>query len=481
MWFDVDKDGLRKILEQKGIEFALFELVQNSWDAGADTVDIMISPVAGRAMADVTVCDDSPDGFKNLSHAWTLFAESDKKKDPTKRGRFNLGEKLVLALCEKAAISSTTGTVFFDADGRTQSKAKTEVGTIFRATMRMTRDQMALVSDAMRTLIPPANIQTTFNGTPLLPRKEQAQTEVTLPTVIANEDGVLTKSQRKTLVTIHTTLPGEKAMIYEMGIPVVETGDLFHVNVHQKVPVNLDRDNVPPSYLRLIRAHTLNVMAARLEPEEAKARWVTDALSHPQISDKAVTNVIEHRYGQNRVIYDPSDAEGTKIAVSKGYTVIAPGSFDAEAWENIRRSRAALPAGQVTPSPKPFSPDGEPLKVVDRDQWTPEMKAYETWVQNIAHSVTDVSHIRVTFANDPDWGFNGCIGREGSGHHLTVNISSRHLKLSDKLDMLRFTIHELAHIKVSDHLSNDFHEECCKLGAKIVLLALSDPDRVWRS
>jgi len=31
-WFEVDKEGLARILECKGKEFALFELVQNAWD-----------------------------------------------------------------------------------------------------------------------------------------------------------------------------------------------------------------------------------------------------------------------------------------------------------------------------------------------------------------------------------------------------------------------------------------------------------------
>ena len=31
-WFEVDKQGLAKILERKGKEFALMELIQNAWD-----------------------------------------------------------------------------------------------------------------------------------------------------------------------------------------------------------------------------------------------------------------------------------------------------------------------------------------------------------------------------------------------------------------------------------------------------------------
>jgi hypothetical protein len=31
-WFEVDKEGLARILERKGKEFTLFDLIQNAWD-----------------------------------------------------------------------------------------------------------------------------------------------------------------------------------------------------------------------------------------------------------------------------------------------------------------------------------------------------------------------------------------------------------------------------------------------------------------
>lgn len=37
-----------------------------------------------------------------------MFAESAKKSNPKLRGRFNVGDKMVLALCDKASITSTT-------------------------------------------------------------------------------------------------------------------------------------------------------------------------------------------------------------------------------------------------------------------------------------------------------------------------------------------------------------------------------------
>src|ERR1035441_6537445 len=114
MWFDVDKVGLGKLLERKGKKFVLFELIQNAWDQNVSRVDVTLTKEPGSRYATICVEDDDPDGFKDLSHAWTLFAESDKKADAQKRGRFNLGEKLVLAVCVEAEIISTSGGVRFD-------------------------------------------------------------------------------------------------------------------------------------------------------------------------------------------------------------------------------------------------------------------------------------------------------------------------------------------------------------------------------
>jgi hypothetical protein len=63
-WFEVDKAGLRKLMERRGGKsFAVAELLQNAWDApGVTTVDLSISPVPGEAKAFLKIVDDSPTG-----------------------------------------------------------------------------------------------------------------------------------------------------------------------------------------------------------------------------------------------------------------------------------------------------------------------------------------------------------------------------------------------------------------------------------
>src|SRR5882724_5074234 len=114
-WFDVDRAGLGKQAEEQSKGRLIGELIQNAVDeAGVTRIAVTLALVPGRPLADLTVEDDSPEGFRDLSHAYTLFAESYKRDNPEQRGQFNFGEKMVLAVCESASISTTKGTVLLN-------------------------------------------------------------------------------------------------------------------------------------------------------------------------------------------------------------------------------------------------------------------------------------------------------------------------------------------------------------------------------
>lgn len=469
--FEVDKQGLRKLLERRGKEFAVVELIQNAWDENTSNVNVYLDPSKDKGYYDLRVEDDNPAGFVNLTHAWTLFAESDKKKDVTKRGRFNLGEKLVIALCENVVIATTKGTVFFDSDGRRIENGpqwKLRSGTTFSGVIKMTGDEARACADLIQSLIPPKHIKTYFMGIRVGHYKEPLVSfEGFLPTEIADEEGYLRASIRKTKVNVYEIQNDEPALLYEMGIPVVETGDRYHIDVQQKVPLNTDRDNVTPSYLRKVRTLVLEHTADILEADGVAETWVNEAL--PMASAEVVDTVLTKRFGERRVIFDPSDMEANKIATAQGYTVIPPRSFTSDAWANIKTSGAVKPAGQVTPSPKPFSEDGRALRILPYEKWTPGIKMSVEFIEELAQEILGRS-IRVEIATDVGWSCAAAYGPDGI---LYLNLARLGHGWFDgePLDQLPTLIHEFAHEKVSDHLSREFYDECCRLGTVMVKLA----------
>src|SRR5438105_10391475 len=181
-------------------------------------------------------------------------------KVPAKVTRWPPTLQLVLAVCESASISTTKGTVVFDpAEGRIEKpRQKRDRGSVFQGRIKMTREEYPEVCDYFRSLLLPDSVVVTFNGDRLLPRKPLRTFETNLETLVADEEGVMRPRVRKTQVAIFEALPGEVPGLYEMGLPVVETADRWHVNIGQKCPLSRDRDNVRPAFLQAVRVAVLN-------------------------------------------------------------------------------------------------------------------------------------------------------------------------------------------------------------------------------
>jgi hypothetical protein len=480
----VDKEGLAKLLERvRSRGFVVLELIQNSWDAdGTTKVRVELTPVPNSPTAVLRVEDDAPDGFSDLRHAFTLFAESEKKKDPTKRGRFDVGEKLVLALCKSAKITTTTGEVRFNADGsRTKGRKKTAKGSVFKAEVKLKREEILEADNLVGRLLVPEGIKTIYKGKEIPYRMPVKSFEVTLPTEISDDEGYLRPTKRKTVVEVHEVKEGETAHLYEMGIPVVETGDRWHVNIMQKVPLSMERDNVTPSYLRKIRVHVLNHMADEIDQDDATT-WARDAVSDKDCKPEAVNRSLDLRFGEKRVVYDPSDPEANSRAVSEGYTVIHGSQLSGDEWTSVRRSEAAFPAGKVTPSPKPYSddPDASPVEVIEHEGQTKNQRTTVAYCKRLSERLLgkeiEVRMVRLPVAYGAAYGHR-CLDLNYNrlGKRWFEEVAEGDVDTLD--DCHQLLIHELAHEYESDHLSAGYHRACCRLGAKLARIILNHAKR----
>ena len=476
-WFTVHKPGLQQLLADR--DNILGELVQNAWDAQAKNVEVIIelAPKLGRGLALLRVTDDGR-GFSDLTHAFTLFAESNKKGDPELRGRYNFGEKAVLARCHSAEISSTSGTIKFLADGsRRPFKAARERGSCFKATIKMSAAEVKVAIAHMMQLLVPVGVKTTVNGTEIPHRKALLTFKATLPTEFADPEGNLRPTTRFTVVELYEPLEGEEPDICELGIPVVATGDRYRINVLQKVPLNMQRDNVKPSYLQLLRTLVLNETSALLRDEDAKAPWVSSALEDARVVPEAVQAVIKERHGERAVAFDPSDREANHRAVANGYQVIGGGTFSKPAWENIRAAAALPAAGKTFPTPKPYSddPDAPPVEVVSPDLWTDGMRTVAVIATLLAEKLMDVDlTVRIVKAGKA---FGACYGDS----RLDFNIQALghaffYAYQENPEPVLDLLVHEFAHQYESNHLSDAYYKALSKLAAKLALLVYHKPD-----
>lgn len=488
--FEVSRKGLGDLLERRGREFAVLELLQNAFDEpGVTKVALTLQPES-RGYHRLVVEDDAPEGFYDLSHAFTLFAPNRKRANAEKRGRFNLGEKLVIAICREASIVTTSGGVAWNGDGRRSLRTRTDVGSRFEGSIRMNRDEGARALDAAQKVIVPDGVSLAINGRPVTSMIAERTIEVTLPTEYADDEGVMRPTRRKTTVTIYE--PGAyEPMLYEMGIPVVESGLPWHVDIGQRVPMPMDRDNVSPAYARKLRAAVLNEMHRELPKDAAGEGWVKDALASGDLSEQAINTTLDKLVGPKRVIRDPSDPEGTKRAMAEGYAVIEPRTFTRDQWKAIKDVGAAKPAGQVTPSKRPkFANPGDPNATdptVPPKEWTDDMLCVVKWIERLGAKLIDMPLEVDIVRSRSNMGYQAWF-RAGEPRmlvtaKLTLNLQCLGHKWFRQVneDTVSLVIHELGHQYSGDHLSKAYHDALCQLGARLGKLALEEPDvlRGW--
>jgi hypothetical protein len=479
----VDRKGLAKKLASRPKVFIFWELIQNAIDENVTRVTIEAEHQPKLRWARITVSDDAPDGFADLTSVYTLFKDSKKGPDPEKRGRFELGEKLVIASALKATVTSTRGTITIDGDTRTSSRKKTAQGSVFQGEFRMTTEEFGEALATVKMLLVPAGVEVLVNGVAIGRRLPIATFEAVLPTVRTDDEGELRPTMRKTRVSVYEPLPGEEPHIYEMGIPVVSTTDRYHYDIEQRVPVNFERNNVPPAYLRTLRVFALNHLSDKLTGADATSAWVDDALSDERVDAEPLKRILAERFGERAVIHDPSDPEGTKLAMSQGYAVVHGGSLSREAWQNVRRHEALLPAGQVTPSPRTYDPEGMPENVLAKTEWTERMQKRARFAQSLYDELTGGRTLVVVIVIEPLVGWSANLGPlDPHTTRLCLNLGRLghewFAKAHSDREVLSLLIHEFGHDQdgSGDHLSREYHRAVCDIGARLTSLALDTPE-----
>ena len=457
-WFEVDKEGFKELQLGKSKAYILRELIQNAWDENIKVCKV--STEFDNRSVKITVEDDNPEGFKDLRDAFTLFKHTNKRQDTSKRGRFNIGEKQVIAVCDEAYIETTKGTVAFLEDGRHQLVRKREKGSAVILNLRMDFSEYEAMLKSLDVYLTPQGIRTIVNGKVLgykIPYKiitANLQTEV-------DEKGILKKTMRNTELHIHKVIQDEPTFLYELGIPVTSIECQYSIDVQQKIPLNIDRETVSQSFLRDVFAEVLNATAQEITPEQSSQVWIREATGDERIQTEAVKQVIEKRYGDKVLVANPFDRNSIDEAISQGYRVIYGSELSKEEWTNIKKENLILATSDVFGTS--FA-DSAPF--TDLTEGHLLVKAL---AQKIAKRILDIN-LTVNFVKSQA----SCAAQYGNGT-LTFNISKLpQTYFEDYLRTIKLIVHELGH-HYGNHTENSYHEALTDMAQQLVMIALTEP------
>jgi len=201
---------------------------------------------------------------------------------------------------------------------------------------------------------------------------------------------------------------------------------------------------------------------------------VREACSDERVQPEAVKVAMTLRFGESAVRYDPSDPEANKRSAAEGRPIVYGGNLTSAEWSNASRAGVLPAAGIVTPSPKPYSPDGDPLDVLPESEWTPGMRRVAAYAASVGRELLGCE-VDVAIAREPGWPYGATYGKG----RLVFNLARcgrtffEHGITDDVNELL---IHEYGHHYEGDHLSADYYKALCRVGARMVRLALDEPE-----
>ena len=454
--FEVDAKGFKVQMEEIGTGRLIAELISNSLDEeSVGTIKVRITKHG--ELVHVTVNDDG-DGFRDVEEIWTLFADSYKRTDPTKRGRFNLGEKQFLITCEDAYIKTGDHHVIVSgAEKEVKRLSKKFEGVeVFGRIRESVQSRDEVLKFLERIAVPDGKKlyinDTEIESTPIVKSfKEKLNTPVATSAYRPLRD-----RPRETEVHLYQVSDGETAWIYEKGIPVQKLDDhiKWHVDVQQKVPQVIERNVVKSAYLKTIYTAVAENCLDIITEEDAGQTWVTDALENTSV--ETTSDLLKKKYGTDKICIESQDYRENEKAALAGYRVLKGTELNRDIKDNLKSNE------QLAYASKEFSCDNfECAKSVEE---TSEMKFFAQVCKAIARE-TISKEISVSFVTTKHTNEAAQYGHNSLSFNVRNCGGKRAFEDATDPRLLGLVIHELAHDKLGNnyghaHLSHDYiHEQ----------------------
>ena len=289
----------------------------------------------------LTVADDGA-GFADERDIWTMFASTPKRKAASVSGRFNAGDKQLIAVARQATVKTNRTTVSF-ADGKrnvTRHRSPVVAGTIVEALMPWSRQDLDRVRQQLQAVLPPDGLDYSVDGKRVIRPEARCFVSVKLPTVLL--DGVMSETVRKTRVAV---LDSERPTLYELGVPVCDLSELgfpWSLDVWQKIPVPMSRNTVSPKFVMRAIGCVLEQAALDgvklLTEDEQNAGFIRGALDWVR-NTEALKATVRSVYGETAV-RQSSDPVANAQAAAAGSTLVSGRWFSADTRRRMEESRS---------------------------------------------------------------------------------------------------------------------------------------------
>jgi len=313
-WFEVSNDGWRRLHASRPLGALVCEALQNALDEDVTRVAVTVGP------SEITIEDDGGRDFADPRLVYTIFL-TDKAESPTVRGRQGRGLKELISAMERAEVETPGFTVRFDRDGRHEEGPRRDTGTLLRLWRTSNDDEIAAAVATLRLIVPPDNVAITINGQKLgAPALHATLPDCLLPTVLSR-DGVEQLIERSTAVRLFHLRRGERAHLFEMGLPVSPTPTPWHVDVGQRVPRESGGHAVDEDYrLRLLATLVESMIGGELATENLADPWVQEVLAANLVSEAALRTYVRRVFPERAVL--PAASHDDERARQEGARVI---------------------------------------------------------------------------------------------------------------------------------------------------------------
>ena len=349
------------------------EAIQNILDENPTEFSLQVKELS-KGKIFLQIEDDCPGGIRDLSTTWTLY-KTDKRSDPTNRGRMGRGLKELIVVGDKAEILSEKGFIEFDLlkEKKTVTAEGGKRGTLI--VMHISEWPVSCIEeieDWCRLIIVPEGVTFKVNGQEI-PHREMLESydDLSLKTVVYDDSLREHENLRETEVELYEKLR-DVAYIYEMGIPVDVLPDYpYDVNVLQRIPVPPERNHIRETYKKRLYKQLLEHRVHKLSKEEVTADYVGQVIGEaaPDVQDE----IIKKRFGANTVIGTNLDHSQNIVMPEKGARLVVTGHLS-KGWRKAFKARRPTAKKFMRES---MEGDSDWFGRTQDSSWSPKVTPYE--------------------------------------------------------------------------------------------------------